>query len=169
MTNRDSFQEAIRAGVGKAASTQPRLSTGEQAMPSMTVAEIARRAGVTPHVVRYYTRIGLLKPGRGQENGYHLFTQQDLVCLRFARKAQHLGFRLSEIAEILDKASHGDSPCPQVRTIIRRRIEENRWRLDEMMALQKRMEHALVSWERLPDRLPDGHTLCHLIESGAED
>jgi MerR family Zn(II)-responsive transcriptional regulator of zntA len=119
--------------------------------------------------VRYYSRIGLLKPGRGQGNGYKLFTPQDLVWLCFVRKAQYLGFRLSEITEILEKAAHGDSPCPQVRDIIRRRIKENRQRLDELIALQERMEQALASWEKLPNRLPDGHTLCHLIELSAED
>lgn len=28
----------------------------------MTVVELARKSGVAPHVVRYYTRIGLLRP-----------------------------------------------------------------------------------------------------------
>lgn len=149
--------------------SNPDLKTAAASLPSMTVTELARRAGVTPHVVRYYARIGLLKPGRSRENNYQLFTRQDLICLRFVRKAQDLGFRLSEIAQILDKASHGHSPCPQVRDIIRQRIEENRHRLDEMIALQARMEHALESWEQLPDSLPDGHTLCHLIELSSED
>ncbi len=148
---------------------KPRQLEAETALHGMTVMELARCAGVTPHVVRYYARIGLLKPGRSLENNYKLFSQQDLTCLRFVRRAQDLGFRLSEIARILEKASHGDSPCPQVRDIIHHRIEENRRRIDEMIALQERMEHALESWEQLPDGLPDGHTLCHLIEASSED
>lgn len=148
---------------------KPRQLEAETFLHGMTVMELARRAGVTPHVVRYYARIGLLQPGRGQENNYQLFSQRDLIRLRFARRAQDLGFRLSEIARILEKASQGHSPCPQVRDIIHHRIEENRRRIDEMIALQERMEHALESWEQLPDGLPDGHTLCHLIESSSED
>jgi hypothetical protein len=36
------------------------------------------------------------------------------------------------------------------------------------MALQKRMEQALEQWADMPDGVPDGHSVCHLIESFAE-
>ena len=146
-----------------------RHRVGDKATPSMTVMELARCAGVTPHVVRHYVRIGLLIPGRRQENGYKLFSKRDINRLHFIRKAQNLGYKLAEIAKILEEADQGRSPCPQVRDIIRKRIEENRRRLNEMLALQERMEDALVTWEKQPDGMPDGQTVCHLIETSGED
>jgi len=131
----------------------------------MKVIDLARRAGETPEVVRYYTRIGLLNPARNPGNGYKRFVDADLVRLRFIRQAKALGFTLAEIAEILDHARGGGSPCPKVREIIERRIEENRHRLEELTRLQQRMESALERWRGLPDGVPDGHTVCHLIES----
>jgi len=131
----------------------------------MMVNQLARRAATPPHVVRYYSRIGLLRPLRDPENGYKRFDISDIGRLRFIRRAKSLGFTLSEIAEILDHASHGESPCPRVREIISARIEDNRRQLEEMTALQSRMESALEQWESMPDANPDGHTLCHLIES----
>jgi MerR family Zn(II)-responsive transcriptional regulator of zntA len=132
---------------------------------AMTVAELARCTEVNPDTIRYYARIGLLKPVRDRNNGYKLFTVQDLNRLHFIRKARSLGYHLSEISEIFVEASQGRSPCPRVRDIIRKRIEENRRRLDEMLALQERMEQALSIWQELPDGVPDGHNVCHLIES----
>lgn len=132
---------------------------------AMTVATLARRAAVTPDVIRYYARIGLLHPTRDKQNGYKLFSDQDVKRLSFIRKARSLGYRLSEIAEILGEASQGRSPCPRVRDIIRQRIEENRRRLDELVALQERMEQALATWNDLPDGAPDSQSVCHLIES----
>jgi len=132
---------------------------------NLTVIELARLSNVAPHVVRYYARIGLLSPRRDSNNGYKLFAQRDVARLRFIRKAKLLGYTLGEIAQILNHASHGESPCPLVRDIIERRINENRQKLDEMMELQKRMEYALSDWRERPDRLPDGDTVCHLIES----
>jgi len=35
------------------------------------------------------------------------------------------------------------------------------------MALQTRMEQALDQWAEMPDGVPDGHSVCHLIESFA--
>jgi DNA-binding transcriptional MerR regulator len=131
----------------------------------MTVTELARCAEVTPDTVRHYVRIGLLKPMRHRNNGYKLFTENDLDKLHFIRKARNLGYHLSEIAEILSEACQGRSPCPRVRDIIRKRIVENRCKLDEMLALQVRMEQALSVWEELPDGVPDGRLVCHLINA----
>ena len=130
-----------------------------------TVNELAARAAAPPHVVRYYARIGLLKPRRHQENGYRLFGKQDARRLRFIRLAKRLGFTLSEIGEITEHADHGESPCEDVRRIIQHHIRENRARIDEMLKLQNRMERALKKWEGMPDGVPDGHSVCHLIES----
>jgi len=131
----------------------------------MTVNDLSRRTGVTSHAVRYYSRIGLLNPGRNPDNGYRIFDRGDLARLKFIRQAQSLGFTLEEISDILKEGEQGRAPCPQVRDILRRHIEENRRKLAEMMDLQQRMEEALEHWEAMPDGVPDGHSVCHLIES----
>jgi len=132
------------------------------------VNELARRAGETPEVVRYYARIGLLAPSRDPGNGYKRFAERDLQRLKFIRQAKSLGFTLGEVAEILGHAERGQSPCPRVREILEARVEENRRRLAEVLALQERMERALARWARMPDGVPDGHTVCHLIEAAGE-
>ncbi len=131
----------------------------------MTVIELARLAGVTPDVVRYYASIGLLKPTRNPDNNYKQFCPADVKCVRFVRQAQRLGFTLAEIAEIIKKSYQGKTPCPMVREIIRRRIEEKSHDLAELIALQNRMKSALAQWENLPDGIPDGHAICKLIEA----
>jgi MerR family Zn(II)-responsive transcriptional regulator of zntA len=131
----------------------------------MTVSEFSSQGGVPPHVVRYYSRIGLLNPSRHPDNGYKLFTRSDIGRLRFIRHARSLGYTLEEISEILDTCRRGESPCARVRNLLARRIEENRRKIRELAALQERMEYALESWKAIPDRDPEGGSLCHLIES----
>ena len=131
----------------------------------MTVSEFSSQGGVPPHVVRFYSRIGLLNPARHPDNGYKLFSRSDIGRLRFIRHAQSLGYTLEEISEILDTCRRGESPCARVRNLLAQRIEENRHKLRELAALQERMENALESWKARPDRNPEGDSLCHLIES----
>lgn len=131
----------------------------------LTVSELASQSGTTAHAVRYYTRLGLLRPQRHPDNGYRQYKAREVEWLRFIRQAKHLGYTLGEIHEIMHDADSGQSPCPRVRDILQRRIVENRLRLDNLLALQTRMEEALDLWERLPDGVPDGHSVCHLIES----
>ena len=131
----------------------------------MTVNRLARLSNTSPYAVRYYTRIGLLKPRRNMQNGYKMYADSDVAQLRFIRRAKSLGFTLQEIAEILHESGQGKSPCPMARQIIERRIEENRRALNELIELQARMEEALARWSKMPDGVPDGDTVCHLIET----
>jgi DNA-binding transcriptional MerR regulator len=134
-----------------------------------TVNELSKRGGIAPHVVRYYSRIGLLEPARHPGNGYKLFSRDDVARLRFIRQAQSLGYTLEEIRRFLELRRAGRSPCREVRAILERRIEENRRRIVDLIALQRRMERARRQWERLSDQPDDCDGWCHLIESAASD
>ncbi|TCK18000.1 DNA-binding transcriptional MerR regulator [Thiogranum longum] len=136
-------------------------------MYTLTVTDLANRSGATPHAVRYYTRMGLLRPKRNPDNGYRLYQYREVGWLRFIRQAKRLGYTLNEIREIMHDSDQGKSPCPRVREILNQRIDENRRQLEELMALQTRMEQALDQWENMPDGIPDGNSVCHLIESFA--
>jgi len=138
-------------------------------MHTYTVTELANRCSTTSHAVRYYTRMGLLRPERHPENGYRLYDSSEIPWLKFVQRAKNLGYTLKEIREIMHDANDNKSPCPKVREILLKRIDENRQRLDELLALQTRMEQALEQWGDMPDGVPDGHSVCHLIESVVED
>ena len=138
-------------------------------MHMYTVTELANRCGTTPHAVRYYTRKGLLRPKRNPDNGYRLYRLSEISWLRFVRQAKNLGYTLNEIKEIMHDVDDDNSPCPRVREILMKRIDENREHLDELVALQNRMEQALKQWKKMPDGIPDGHSVCHLIETVAKE
>ncbi|MEO8631360.1 MAG: MerR family transcriptional regulator [Betaproteobacteria bacterium] len=131
----------------------------------MRVKEIAQKAGVSPEIVRYYVRIGLLKPSSTDKSGYRRFSASHLNILRFIMRAKQLGFTLSEIGEILRMAHRGSTPCPIVRDVVRRRVKDNKVDLEALRSLQARMENALARWEHMRDGVPDGDAICVLIES----
>lgn len=133
----------------------------------LTLSAFARKTGTTADTVRHYLRTGLLQPARDPSNRYRLFTPRDMTRIRFIRQAKELGYTLSEIRQIFEDSARGDSPCPRVREIIQRRIVENRRRLTELERLQTRMEEALKKWEDMSDGVPDGESVCHLIESAS--
>ncbi len=134
----------------------------------MTVRELANRSGVKPDVVRYYVRIELLQPERDNRNGYKLFSEQDVMRIRFIRRAKQLGYTLKEIKQIFAESRSGRSPCTKVREFLERHIQENRTKLAELNALQKRMEQAIEQWENLPDEISAEDSICYLIETAAE-
>ena len=132
-----------------------------------TANELAKKTEVPIFTVRHYTRIGLLKPLKNNRNGYKMYQVSDATRLKFIISAKNLGFTLNEISEILGEAKHGNSPCPMVREIIKIRLEENKKKIRELKNLQKKMETALEGWTKMKDSMPNGDSVCHLIESVA--
>lgn len=135
----------------------------------MTASILAKRANVPIFTVRYYTRIGLLRPSRDIRNGYKMYKSADVNQLKFISAAKDLGFTLAEIEEIIGHAAHGDSPCPMVRDVVEKRIQENREKMRQLKKLQSRLESAAKMWVTMKDTEPDGHSVCRLIESFAEN
>lgn len=131
----------------------------------MNVHDLAKLGGIPPHVVRYYTQRGLLRPQRNARNGYREYAASDLYRLQFICRAKRVGFTLTDIEMILGDADRGLSPCPQVRRLVRRRASENEEQLAGALRLQQRMREALDAWETLPDRPPDHESLCRLIDA----
>lgn len=134
----------------------------------LTASVLAKKSDVPIYTVRHYTKIGLLKPSRHPRNGYKVYQFSDATLLRFIMAAKDLGFTLAEIAQIMAEAKHGNSPCPMVREIVEQRIEENKKKIHEMQKLQKKMTAALNDWSDMENSMPNGHSICHLIESFAE-
>lgn len=133
----------------------------------VTTSVLARCFKVQPHLVRYYTRIGLLKPSRDPSSGYKLYGEDDLVRLRFVLLAKDLGFTLDEIKQVLQESEQGKSPCLMVRGIVKRHVEANRRKIEDLQLLQGRLESALQKWETMPDAAPHKTSVCHLVESTA--
>jgi DNA-binding transcriptional MerR regulator len=131
----------------------------------MTVEDLARRSGVAASTVRFYARAGLLRPSRDPSNGYRRFDEDDVRRLNFIVRAKQLAFSLPEIKRIMNTAERGFPSSPAVRTIVERRVEENRRRIDELVALQAQVERTLAAWESRPDAAPDARSLGDLIDS----
>ncbi|MCB1567706.1 MAG: MerR family DNA-binding protein [Xanthomonadales bacterium] len=132
---------------------------------TLTVRRLAQQAGVTVHIVRNYLRRGLLRASTRSPSGYQLFSSAELQRLQFIRTAQRLGFTLGEIEEILRRSRQRKSPCPMVRDLMARRLEQTRSQLEELLALQRRMTDAIEHWADLPDATPSGDDVCVLIEA----
>jgi MerR family transcriptional regulator, Zn(II)-responsive regulator of zntA len=134
----------------------------------MKIGELSKHAGVTKDAIRHYIALGLLPVERDKGNGYQLFTSQAVSRLIFIKTARQLGFHLDDIKQIFGDAEDAHSPCPRVRDVMRNRIAETRKTIAELTALCDRMESSIAEWQDMPDSVPDGHSVCRLIESQIE-
>ncbi|PAB61083.1 MerR family transcriptional regulator [Anaeromicrobium sediminis] len=71
------------------------------------VRELSKLAGISPRTLHHYDHIGLLKPSSVNESRYRLYEDKDLERLQQILFLKELGFKLSEIKEILDDPKYG--------------------------------------------------------------
>jgi DNA-binding transcriptional MerR regulator len=109
-------------------------------MTQLTVKDLARQAGVSPHTVRYYDRVGLLPTPPRSPSGYRLYTPEGVERLRFIRGAKHLGLRLQHIAQLLEVMDRGQCPCGHTEALLRGRLAE----IDEEIAGLARLRDELA-------------------------
>ncbi len=131
----------------------------------MKIGEIAERVGASVKTIRYYDRVGVLRPQERSASGYRLYAEDALERYRFVRAAQALGLRLGEIREILALRDRGETPCQFVAQLIAARAAELDARIAELLALRRELRDLARRAERLDPRACDPRLICHLIES----
>lgn len=68
-----------------------------------TVGEAAKAVHTTSETLRYYDRIGLVKPSKKDEwTNYRYYTEQDIVRLNTVRALQLMDLPLREIKKVLE-------------------------------------------------------------------
>jgi len=68
---------------------------------SLRSSTLAEKGGVNLQTIRYYEREGLLPKPPRLKSGYRVFPETAVQRVRFIKRAQELGFQLSEVRELL--------------------------------------------------------------------
>lgn len=100
-----------------------------------TIGRIAKASGVGIETIRYYEREGLLPAPERSAAGYRLYTSGTVERLRFIQRAKRLGFRLDEIAALLQLAD-ADGPSAQVRELAVAKLAIIEARLRDMESMR---------------------------------
>ncbi len=112
---------------------------------SMTIGKVARKAGVNVQTLRYYERIGLMKPSGRGESGYRFYHSDAVQRLSFIKHAQQLGFSLEDIGALLDLRVSDPSHCPEVRRKAEAKMEDVRARIKRLKRMEQVLEELIQS------------------------
>ncbi|HDR6311084.1 TPA: MerR family transcriptional regulator [Bacillus cereus] len=119
-------------------------------MEKYSIGEVSKETSVTTRTLRYYEEIGLLKPSYVAESGYRYYSKDNVITLQQITTFKKLGFKLSEIKEVL-KEEKGIS-------------EEDRWK----HAIQNEIQTIQGEVKRLQDLEKLLYTTFHSIELTGE-
>ena len=113
--------------------------------------EFAKIAGVTLRTIRYYDKIGLLKPTKILENGYRKYCNNDLITLQKILSLKELGFSLEEIYPLIqdnDKDSFKKSIVLQTN-LINQKIQKLTALKESLKATEKILTKNEIAWDKI--------------------
>lgn len=131
------------------------------------IGEISQLYNIGPDSLRYYEKLGILKPHRG-ENDYRMYHIHDLWRLNVIRDLRELGFSMERIREYLDNRSLSNT-----ETMLQEELIIIRERMKSLETLQSNIEDRLEIIRdaiRQPIGVVEEKTLptrrCHTIHAG---
>jgi MerR family copper efflux transcriptional regulator len=128
---------------------------------SLKIGEVSKLSRIGIEALRFYEKGGLVDRPTRTQSGYRVYAPDVLDRLSFIKRAQMLGFTLDEIKQIIVEKRAGQSPCKNVREVVRRRLEELDERMKEMRRYRNELAAALKEWDEAGEI--KGH-ICGLIE-----
>jgi Cu(I)-responsive transcriptional regulator len=125
---------------------------------AMTIGEAAVASGVSPKMIRYYERIGLVPPAPRRGSGYRLYGPEDVRVLRFVGRARELGFPLRTVAELLALWRDRGRSNAEVRHLARRHAEDLRRHVAELEGMIAALDHLVATCAG------DGRSDCPILD-----
>jgi len=104
--------------------------------PPLRIGQLARAAGVNRETIRYYERTGLLDEPPRSASGYREFPPETPKRIRFIRRAQELGFTLSEVASLLALRVDDHSTCEAVTERARTKLAQVEDKISDLSAIR---------------------------------
>lgn len=106
----------------------------------MLISEFAQITGLTRDTVRFYMRLGLLRPtttSKGGRNPYHFFSDEDVQTAEIIRSSQTLGMSLKEIAAINAERHEGRITRERTVEILNRQLAELAAKAVELASMRR--------------------------------
>lgn len=106
-------------------------------MTGLTIGALARAAGVGVPTVRYYERRALLEKPHRTTSGYRQYTADTVRLIRFIKRAQDLGFTLTEIEGLIALRDGNGRRRTEVRQLAEARMRDIDEKLTQLQAMRK--------------------------------
>ncbi len=97
----------------------------------MFIREVEAKVGLSKKNIRYYEEVGLIKPGRNDENGYRIYGEEDVERLKVIKFLRELNVPIREI-KLLCENKLSLQECMEDRVNKIKREEDNYKKIKSM-------------------------------------
>ncbi len=121
-------------------------------MEKITIGKLAELAGVGVETVRFYQRKELLREPQ-ITSGFRTYNEEDAQRIVFIKRAQELGFTLSEVKELLELNTKPRVTCGTVKTKTTAKIEEINLKIADLQRMKTSLEKLACACDASQDNI----------------
>lgn len=111
----------------------------------LSIAEVARRTGLTTHTLRYYERAGLIAPVARAPGGQRRYAASDLDWIGFLLRLRETRMPIGQMQAFARLRGHGNTTAPERRRMLEQHLAEVIATIDALQQsarlLQDKIDH----------------------------
>lgn|SRR5262249_16926250 len=124
------------------------------------IGEVAGRAGVNVQTLRYYERRGLLEEPERTQSGYRRYAPETVRLIRFIKRAQELGFSLTEAEDLLRLRRAQGRDRQRIRALAEQKFRDVDQKIRRLSAIRSALGKLVHSCARAAPELE-----CPILEA----
>ena len=99
---------------------------------AISIGELSRLSGVSPHTLRFYEAEGVLKPAGRAANGHRRYRREDVLWLEFVLRLKVTGMPLAEIRQYAVLRAQGEKTLQPRLTMLKLHRERLVTKINEL-------------------------------------
>ncbi|GAL19787.1 HTH-type transcriptional regulator cueR [Vibrio maritimus] len=124
----------------------------------MNISQVAKLTGLSSKSIRFYEERDVISAPKRAENGYRVYSMDQVEDLKFVFNAKKAGFSLDECRELLKLANNSMRTSADVKNFATNKLNDVRDQIETLRSIESK----LLEWvERCPG---DDQSACPIID-----
>jgi MerR family transcriptional regulator, aldehyde-responsive regulator len=123
----------------------------------MTIAEVAKKYGLTPDTLRYYERVSLLPNVRRTSGGIRDYSEEDCRWVEYIKCMRDAGISIETLIEYVKLFYEGSETIPARKKLLLEQREQIVTRINEMNAILAKLDWKLDGYEERMLKFEEEH------------
>ena len=121
---------------------------------AISIGELSRRSGLSPHTLRFYEAEGILKPCGRTASGHRQYVSEDVLWLEFVLRLKQTGMPLAEIKQYAELRSQGEKTLEQRLTMLKLHRERLATKIDELLTCASVLDNKIRTYRKMIGKSP---------------
>lgn len=115
----------------------------------MRIAEVVEQFGISADTLRYYERIGLLRPVKRNASGIRDYGEEDCARISFVKCMRGANVSIEALIEYMQLCDEGDATLEARKAILVEQREEAKKRLAKIQEGLNRLDYKIANYDKL--------------------